>query len=296
MQLHSHSFRALGGPCAIRLYGSDEYRCASAARAAETEIRRIEAKYSRYRHDSVIGRINAAAGETIEVDVETASLLDYAATAYQWSDGLFDITSGVLRRAWNFRSAVPPSCAEIEKLLPLIGWHRVRWCRPHLQLPLAGMELDFGGFGKEYAADRAAEVMQALGVRYGLIDLAGDLALLGPHPNGAPWRVGIQHPREQDHAVAVIDVTHGAVATSGDYERYFECDGQRYCHILNPHTGWPMRGLAAVSVLAERCLIAGTATTVAMLKASAGQAWLQELGLPWIAVDQQGAVSGTVGT
>lgn len=296
MQLRSHSFHALGGPCWLRLHGDDERQCLAAFQKAEAEIRRIETKYSRYREDSVVSRINASAGAEVEVDAETAGLLDYAATAYESSDGLFDITSGVLRRAWDFRAQRMPAAGQLECLLELVGWQRVQWRRPQLRLPVRGMELDFGGFGKEYAADRAADVLRAHGVRHGLVDLAGDLAILGPHPDGTPWRVGIQHPRARDRALAVIDVEAGAVASSGDYERYIEYEGQRYCHILDPRTGWPVRELSAVSVLAQRCLIAGTATTIAMLKGHRGTRWLDELGLPWIAVDQQARVAGSIQT
>lgn len=294
MQLHSHSFHALGGPCSLRLYGDDERQCLAASQQAEAEIRRIETKYSRYREDSIVSRINASAGSAIEVDAETAGLLDYAATAYESSDGLFDITSGVLRRAWDFRARRIPTQDQLEPLLKLVGWQRVQWRGRRLRLTVPGMELDFGGFGKEYAADRAADVLRAHGVRHGLVDLAGDLVVLGPHPDGAPWRVGIQHPRASDRALAVVDIEAGGVASSGDYERYIEHEGQRYCHILDPRTGWPVRELSAVSVLAQRCLIAGTAATVAMLKGNHGKRWLDELGLPWIAVDQQRHVAGSI--
>lgn len=297
MQLRSHSFHALGGPCSLRLYGDDEHQCLAAFQKAEAEVRRIEIKYSRYREDSVVSRINAAAGDDeIEVDAETAGLLDYAATAYESSDGSFDITSGVLRGAWDFRSQRMPAPGQLERLLEWVGWQRVQWRRPRLRLPVRGMELDFGGFGKEYAADRAADVLRAHGIRHGLIDLAGDLVIVGPHPDGTPWRVGIQHPRANDRALAVIDVAAGAVASSGDYERYIEHEGRRYCHILDPRTGWPVSGLVAVSVLAQQCLIAGTATTVAMLQGDRGTQWLDALGLPWIAVDRHERVVGSIET
>src|SRR3546814_3415078 len=106
---------------------------------------------------SIVSRINAAAGTAtvVEVDEETAALLDYAATAWRESDGLFDVTAGVLRRAWNFRAQRVPSAEALAALLPLIGWQRVQWQRPRIALPLAGMQLDFGGFGKEYEIGRA---------------------------------------------------------------------------------------------------------------------------------------------
>ncbi|MDE2297868.1 MAG: FAD:protein FMN transferase, partial [Burkholderiales bacterium] len=152
-------FQAMSSVCEIRLDaapGQCEPALAAAAREAIDEVRRIELKYSRYRDDSIVSRINAAAGHdaSIEVDAETAALLDFAGVLHAWSDGLFDITSGVLRQAWNFHAARVPEAAALEALLPLIGWQQVEWSPTgaparRIRLPRAGMELDFGGFGKE---------------------------------------------------------------------------------------------------------------------------------------------------
>lgn len=298
MQAYRRDFTAMAGPCALQVYANNAGSAEAALLAAEAEVRRIEAKYSRYRADSRLSAINASAGqaEGIEVDAETAGLLDYADTAYAQSDGLFDISSGVLRRAWDFRAARLPTQAELEALRPLVGWSRLHWRRPRLVLPIRGMELDFGGFGKEYAADRAATVLLAAGLSHGLVDLAGDLRILGPHPDGSPWRVGIRHPRgAPEQAIATVDLAGGAIASSGDYERYFERDGRRYSHILDPRSGWPVQaGSASVSVVADRCLLAGTATTIALLKGAQGPAWLAELGLPWLAVSPDGHVQGSL--
>src|SRR5262249_53148450 len=162
---------------------------------------------------------------------------------------------------------------QIDAVLPLIGWNHVEWQRPFVRLPKSGMELDFGGYVKEYAADVAANACRAAGVEHGLVELGGDVRIIGPHPEGSPWRVGIQHRRSLDRPIAYVDVAGGAVATSGDYERCMTVDGQRYCHVLNPKTGWPVRGIAGVSVLAPQCLIAGTATTIAMLKEARAADW-----------------------
>lgn len=297
MHFRAFSFHALGGPGSLQLYAPDPARLDRAAAAAEAEVRRIEAKYSRYRVDSVLSQLNARAGDArgVAVDDETASLLDYAAAAYAQSDGLFDITSGVLRRAWDFRSGRLPAPGELEALLPRVGWDKLRWQRPRLVLAVAGMELDFGGFGKEYAADRAVAVLQAAGLRHGLVELGGDLRVLGPPPDDAPWRIGIRHPRAPAQAVAEVALAGGAIATSGDYERYFEQDGRRYSHLLDPRRGWPVQGpLASVSVLADQCLVAGTATTIALLKGADGPAWLQALGLPWLGVAADGTLSGSL--
>jgi len=290
------AFRAMGSPCEIRLHGASREAAWEVAAAAIAEVGRLERKYSRYLEASLATRINRSAGDAagVVVDEETATLLDYAATAHRESDGLFDVTSGVLRRAWNFRSGRVPERVEIDALLPLVGWQRVRWERPRIVLPIAGMELDFGGYVKEYAADRAAALCRTRGAAHGLVDLGGDLAVVGPHPDGSPWRVGIRHPREESAALASVSLAAGALASSGDYERCLVVDGRRYAHVLDPRTGWPVAGLAAVSVAAELCLVAGTASTVAMLKGARGGAWLDRLGLPNVRMDARGRVGGSL--
>jgi thiamine biosynthesis lipoprotein len=276
----------------VQVYAADEAAADAAARAAIAEVKRIEAKYSRYLDDSVVSRINAAAGgSAVRVDDETAGLLMFADACFRQSGGLFDATSGVLRRAWNFKEPRVPAQAELDALLPLVGWDAVEISNAHVRLPRAGMQLDFGGFGKEYAVDRAARVMRDMGVASAMVNLAGDLAILGPQPGGAPWRVGIKHPRRDDKLLATLPVDSGALATSGDYERFVEVDGVRHCHILDPRTGRSARGLQAITVHGPSCLVAGSATTIAMLMGrEAGLAWLEQLGLRHLAVADDGTV------
>lgn len=298
MECFSYAFKAMGGPCELRLYAPQRPHADAYAAAARAEILRLEEKYSRYREDSATSRINRSAGNTggVELDAESAALLDYAHTAWEQSGGLFDITSGVLRRVWDFKARRVPAQGEIDAVLPLVGWGRLRWNRPRLVLPLPGMELDFGGYVKEYAADRAAQAAREAGARHGLVELAGDIALIGAHPDGAPWLIGVRHPRAPQQALASIALGEGAIASSGDYERCFEVDGVHYSHLLDPRSGWPVRdGLAAVSVAAPQCLVAGTACTIAMLHdADQGRRWLGALGLRHLCVDQVGVTDGTL--
>ena len=293
--LYRHPFAAMGSRCELRLYARAEQEAAAIARIAVADVRRLDAKYSSYRDDSATAAINrvGAAGGAIAVDAETATLLDYADTCFEQSDGLFDLTSGVLREAWGPHRHALPDAAALERLLPRVGWGKVRWARPRLEFSVAGMELDFGGIVKEYAADRAAVICAEAGIRHGLVDLGGDIKVIGPHPDGAPWRVGIRHPRCPDAVMATLEMTRGAVATSGDYERYLEIGGRRYCHIVSPRTGWPVQGLAGVSVFAEECVVAGSATTIAMLMEERGPAWLEEVGLPHVWMDGHLGVGGT---
>jgi len=253
------------------------------------DVRRLEVRYSRYRDDSYLSRINqiAAYGGEIKVDSETAGLLNYAETCYRESDGLFDITSGILRHAWNFKSGLLPANGIIESTLQNVGWEKLRWEDPVLIFPIAGMELDLGGVVKEYAVDRAVTICWEAGIRHGIINLGGDIRIIGPHPDGRPWRVGISHPRHKDMLLQTLELYEGGLASSGDYERCITLNGVRYGHILNPKTGWPVKRIAAVSVLGDLCVIAGSASTIGMLKEEKAGEWLQQLGLPhlWVTVD-----------
>jgi thiamine biosynthesis lipoprotein len=293
MNLYTHSFQAMGTRCETQLYASTAGKAARAAAAVQADVERLEALYSRYRDTSLLSRINhvAASGGRIDVDAETAHLLDYAATCHTESGGLFDITSGVLRRAWNFKSAQLPEPQAVQALLRHVGWNRLRWHSPHmLEFPEPGLELDFGGVVKEYAADRAATLCREHGAEHALINLGGDIRVTGPHPDGSPWRIAIRDPRTPDGVLHTLELFSGALASSGDYERCIEIAGVRYGHILNPLTGWPVRHLAAVSVAADFCVVAGSAATIGILLEEKGAEWLRQLGLPhaWVDVNGRG--------
>jgi FAD:protein FMN transferase len=293
-------FAAMACDADIRMAGLPDEQARALAEQAVAEVRRIEHKYSRYRADSVLSRINAAAGSGAftEVDAETAHLLGFAEQLWRLSDGLFDITSGVLRRAWDFKTPSLPDAQTLQTLQALIGWRKVDWqaasaTQPaRVRLTQAGMELDFGGFGKEYAADRAAALLMGAGVQHGYVNLGGDLRLMGPQPDGQAWQIGITHPRQAGAFAASLSLLSGALATSGDYERYFELGGQRYCHILNPQTMQPARYWQSISVVAPVCTAAGAISTIAMLKQEQAAAFLAEQGVSWLGIDQTGQVHG----
>lgn len=280
----NHSFAAMGTDCRLVLTGR---YAEQAAQQVQSEAWRIENKYSRYQPGSVLSSINRAAlsDGDIDVDEETAALLNYAFTAYHLSDGLFDITSGVLRRVWNFSSSSIPSQSSIDSILPLVGLHQVEWLSHKLRFKRPEMELDFGGIGKEYAVDRCTEICLSMGMQSGLIDFGGDIRVFGGQPNGLPWEIWLKDPFNPKASLGKISLVSGAVATSGGYERYIEVDGKRYCHILNPKTGYPVNKLASVTVVAEQCLLAGTLATVALLKEDGGAAWLKSVGANFHWVD-----------
>lgn len=295
-ELLSFQFSAMGTDCVLHLYAPEHSEVEAIAQSAISEVSRIEQRYSRYCADSYLSRINRAAehGETIEVDEETAGLLNYAYACHRKSGGLFDITSGALRKAWDFSSESLPEQSAIDSLLPFVGLGKILWEAPRLTFPVPGMELDFGGIGKEYAADRAAAICVSLGIEHGLVDLGGDICVIGPHPDQAPWLINIRHPRKLDSFMASVKIERGSIASSGDYERFIEVEGMRYCHIINPLTGWPVRGLSSVSVLAEQCMVAGSISTMAMLKGISGIQWLKDLGVQHSWMDEDGRQGSTL--
>ena len=292
MEIFDIPFTAMASNCQVVIAANDEKIAKELAALAVNEVRRIEQKFSRYRDDSIITKINRAAGkEAISCDDETLSLLNYANSLYQASSGLFDITSGVFRRVWNFKEQRLPTTSEVDEVRKLVDWQSVQRKEKTLQLPIAGMEIDFGGFGKEYAADRAASIVSHKGIRNGYVNLGGDLRVIGPKPNGDPWMIGIQDPRrEKGHLIATIPVEEGGLATSGDYERFFEVDGKRYCHIVNPRTGQPASYWRSISVLAPLAVVAGNCTTIAMLMEEDGKDFLDRSGMRYLAIRHDGEV------
>ncbi len=281
MRFSHYPFSAMGSPCELQFYAENEVVSQKVAQKIISDIKRLECKYSRYRSDSFLSKINqvAALGGSLSIDEETAGLLNYAQTCYALSDGLFDITSGILRQAWQFDTLVLPDDKIIQSLLKKIGWQKLQVENSILSFLQAEMELDFGGIVKEYAADRASTLCLNAGILHGIINLGGDIKIIGAHPDGKPWRVGIQHPRDKTKIWKVVKLKRGALASSGDYERCMVIDGVRYGHILNPKTGYPVRHLAAVSVVADLCVVAGSAATIAILKEKEGEKWLKSLGL-----------------
>jgi thiamine biosynthesis lipoprotein len=272
-------FTAMASPCEVLLSSTDRSAALEMGTLASREAQRVEKKFSRYRNDSVTTWIHENRGTRIEVDEETASLIDFASRCFELSGGLFDITSGVLRRAWKFDgSDRVPEPGEIRNLLPLVGFDKLEWRSPRLKLP-AGMELDFGGIGKEYAVDRTYQQLATGRPAPFLINFGGDLRANRPPPHG-PWQVGIERPDTDRQATMILDLEHGALATSGDSRRYLLKDGVRYGHILDPRTGWPVpHAPRSVTVAASSCTEAGLLSTLALLNGARATEFLEKLGV-----------------
>ena len=281
----------MGTACALRLLSSDPQAVARASEAAVAEVARLELKYSRYRGDSLLSAINhaAAAGGEISLDDETVGLLDYAFACHQQSGGLFDITSGVLRRAWDFKLARRPEAGEIERLLPLVGLQKLDWRAPVLRFPQAGMEIDFGG-------DRE-------GIRGG----QGRGGLPGPRPVARPRRPGRRHQRDWAssptgppgpwaHGIRIgrIRPWRCWLSGAGGLPAAATMNGSSRSTAFATATSWTRAPVGRCAVLpplawaAESCLVAGSLCTIAMLKQDEGPAWLQSLSIRSVWMDSAG--------
>jgi thiamine biosynthesis lipoprotein len=276
----------MASPCEVLIDGDETVRGAAeavlaAVAAVAAEAWRVEQKYSRYRTGNIVHAINTSNGAAVRVDQETAELLDFAERLYSLSGGLFDITSGALRRVWRFNGGSHvPDAAQVEEVLQLVGWDKVQWNRPVLTMR-AGMEIDFGGICKEYAVDRGAALARDHHAGSCLVNFGGDLAVSRPRAAGLAWRVGMESSVPDSGKVAgMIDVRQGGMATSGDTYRFVARDGQRFTHILNPRTGWPVTNAPrSVTVAAGSCTQAGMLTTLALLQGAAAESFLKEAGV-----------------
>lgn len=274
-------FRAMASPCEILLETSDQQKALTLFEMAYQEAIRVEQKFSRYREDNIIYKINHSEGEPVEVDEETALLLDYAEQCYDLSGGMFDITSGVLREIWHFDgSDQVPSEKEVSAIIPRVGWKKIKWKKPFIVLP-EGMEIDLGGIGKEYAVDRTAMMLQQQTGNSMLVNYGGDIYATGPKQNGKGWLVGVEDPDKtsykKENAMKEYELLQGGLATSGDARRYLLKNGVRYSHILNPKTGWPVADAPrSVTVAAGTCTEAGILSTLAILQGKNAEKFLDE--------------------
>jgi len=274
-------FSAMASPCELLIDTTDRSEAERLTGIIAAEAWRIEDKFSRYLDGNIIDRINNANGEQVEVDDETAQLIDFSVTLHELSDGAFDVTSGVLRRVWQFDGGDElPSSRSVRDALKYVGWHHVEWCSPFLTMR-RGMEIDLGGIGKEYAADRCAGLAREETTAACLINLGGDLVATGPPNNRDSWKVGIESlVSVRGESDRILDLRVGALATSGDARRFILHNEIRYSHIFDPKTGWPVPDAPrSITVAADTCTQAGMLSTLAMLQGAQAEDFLGDQGI-----------------
>lgn len=263
-------FGALGTQCEIQYVCDDSGVATDFEHAAVRWVEAFEAKYSRFRPGSLISRINTAAGQTwVEVDEEMDQLLRLCESLHFLTDGILDPTLLPLIRLWNYQAERPeiPSDAAIEATRRLVGWNLVQRTNGKVFLPRAGMALDFGGFGKEYAVDVVAQIASDHGITAVLVDFGHDLRAIGQPPGRPGWHIGLEDPRRPGTpAGSVALMANRGIASSGDYLRRFVIGGRRYGHILDSRTGRPVaNGCLQATVIAGSCLHAGVLSTTAFV-------------------------------
>lgn len=260
--------------------------------AVMEEMRRIDTTMSPYKPESDLSRINQrAAREPVKISREMFDLIARSLEVSKLTDGAFDITFSSVGYLYDYRKGVAPSEREIARALPGINYRHVQLDARTSTIRFArdGVRIDLGGIAKGHAVDRSIDILKRRGVANALVSAGGDTRVLGDH-RGRPWMVAVRDPRRRDGMVAVLPLTDAAISTSGDYERYFEADGKRYHHILNPRTGKSVTGVRSVSIIAtDATTTDGLSTSVFVMGRERGMALVERLkDVDAIIVDDSG--------
>lgn len=266
------------------------------------EIAKLDSMLNFFSDKSELSIINKNAGlSEVRVSQETIEVIEKAIYASEKTDGAFDATIGPEISLWDFPNKIKPDDKTIRERLSLVNYKliHINKERSTVYLEKRGMLLDLGGIAKGYAADRAVAVLKRIGIKSGLVSVAGDIKAFGLKPDGRAWVVGIRNPRaigNDDDIMATIELRDAAISTSGDYERYFIVDGKRYHHILDPKTGYPADECQSVTVIAKDGVYTDSFSTgVFVLGPERGMAALKEMGFEGLIVDSSGSIKTTQG-
>lgn len=284
-------FNAMANGCEILLRSDDLDHCHAIAKMAVQETFRLEKKYSRYLKQNLTSKMNQSNGKLVRIDRETYQLLEYARNLFELSEGMFDISSGVLRKIWRFTSeSKPPSEKEIQALVANIGFKKIQYDQQSYTMP-EKMEIDFGGIGKEYAVDQVCNLIREDCKRARcsfLVNFGGDISAESHSDHDPEWIIGIEESErdnsERDNkAPPVIKLRHGCVATSGNSKQFLLHQNKRYGHLLNPKTGYPIDGSPlSVTAFAGSCVLAGSFSSLAMLQGKRAEEFLQQQNIKFI--------------
>jgi thiamine biosynthesis lipoprotein len=233
-------------------------------------LQQVDQRMSIYQPTSELSRINRLAGEQwVHTDADLLTVITAALDISRQSHGALDVTILPLMRLWGFvhQAGRVPTTTELRTTLPLIDYRHIQLdpSQPTIHFARQGVELDLGGIAKGYAVDTALTALLAHGVNHALVNAGGDLFALGTATTDTAWVVDIQHPRLADRSLATVQVHNRSVATSGDYEKYFEQDGKRYCHLIDPRSGYPVQDVASVTILADTTMQADAISTAVFI-------------------------------
>ena len=291
----------MGTLVAITAVAATEDIAQGAINAGFREIKRLEQLLSTWRPDSELSQVNQAAGQSpVKVSHETLELVRRSLEIAHITDGGFNIAVGPAVETWSVTERqYVPSEDELQQLKPLVDWTRIQIdeTAQTIFLPRKGMRIDVGGIGKGYAADRAAIELKKAGASGGVVALSGDIKTFGGLPDGAGFPVGIKHPRRDGAVLATLELQDEAISTAGDYERFFERDGVRYHHILDPQSLRPARDCQSVTVVAKEGTLAdGLDTGIFVLGPQRGMELVERLpGVEAVIVDRAGHVTVSSG-
>jgi len=265
--------RAMSTPVNIAFAASSAALAQDFQRVAIDWIARFEARYSRFLPESIVGQINArSGGDWLELDEDTDQLLSICSEMHCLTRGVFDPAALPLLRIWDWKAQEPriPGESAILAAREIAGWNKVQRRPRGIRLPMAGMGIDLGGIGKEFAVDQLVAMARELGISDVMIDIGQDIRVAGHSPGRDAWYIGLEEPDRPGECWTAVRLTDQAIATSGDYFRSFTLGGRRYGHILDPRTGLPVSNdCQAVSVIAPNCVMAGILSTAGFILGAA---------------------------
>lgn len=282
----------MGTAVRVEVWHDDRSAGQAAIAAVMREMRRIDALMSTYKDDSELSRINRlAAKQALVVNQELFNLIDRSLDFSKKTAGAFDITYSGVGRLYDYRNKKKPADKDIEKTLPLINYRHVILDRSAKTIKFArpGVRIDLGGIAKGYAVDTSIDLLKARGITSALVTAGGDSRLLGSK-QGRPWMIGIRDPRNKEGMIAVLPLKDEAISTSGDYERYFEKDGVRYHHIINPTTGRSAAKARSATVIGpDATTTDALSTSIFILGPKEGLALIESLpGIEAVIIDPSG--------
>jgi thiamine biosynthesis lipoprotein len=290
----------MGTKVTITVVARSDAEGEAAIDAGMAELRRLDAMMSLYKDTSEITAVNLAAGKhPVKVSPEMIEVVEDAAVVSKLSGGVFDLTIGPLVVLWQMRlkEGKIPTDADIARIKPLVNYRNIVVDKKAstIYLKKAGMIMDFGGM-KGYAADRVAAIFKKRGITNAVIAVAGDIWVLGHRDDGKPWRIGVQHPREHDKVLAVLDLSNKYISTSGDYERFVIREKKRYHHIIDPRTGKPSKGVISATLIGDKGALKDPLAKVPfILGPEEGLRIVRKVGAQAIIVDDQGRIYTTEG-
>jgi thiamine biosynthesis lipoprotein len=297
---HRREEAIMGTAISVELQCRDRALAERAMAAVMAEMHRIDASMSPHKPDSEVSRINRdAARLPVPVSAEMFGLLQRALDFSSLSGGAFDITFAAAGRLYDYRAGIAPDAAALARARALIDWRGLRLdpVRRSVRFEREGMCIDLGGFAKGHAVDNAVAILRRLGIAHAMVAAGGDSHVIGHRDGGRPWSVAIRDPRQPEGFVAVLPLENCAISTSGDYERYFERDGVRNHHLIDPRTGTSPSAIRSVTIIADDGLTTeALSKTVFVLGVEAGLHIVDALpGVDAVIVDEHGTLIASAG-